>query len=162
MQSTHYQCSEKHHTFDFLNFAETSRFNNVSSQRAIDVLGCGLPLGYEIIHFGIHQTTTNQLASMFTTALTKNEHQRSHRPRVMSQVHDHYISLRHLRISFANAVQIAANRPYCHWISSRNVLRRQTAVGSRSRPRRPNRAPFITQRHLRQRIQYELSHAKQH
>ena len=71
MQSTHYQCSEKHHTFDFLNFAETSRFNNVSSQRAIGVLGCGLPLGYEIIHIGMHQTTTNQLASMFTTALTK-------------------------------------------------------------------------------------------
>ena len=37
------------------------------------VLGGGFPLGYEIIHFGIHQTTTKQLASMFTTALTENK-----------------------------------------------------------------------------------------
>ena len=80
MQSTHYQCSEKHPTFDFLNFAETSRFNNVSSLRAIGVLDDGIPLCYEIIHFGIQQTTTNQRASMFTTALTKNEQQISHRP----------------------------------------------------------------------------------
>ena len=80
MQSTHYQCSEKHPTFDFLNFAETSRFNNVSSKRDIGLLSGGHPLGYEIIHFGIHQTTTNQLSSIFTTALTKNEHQRSHWP----------------------------------------------------------------------------------
>ena len=71
MQSTPYQCSEKHHTFDFMNFAETSRFNNVYSKRAIGVIGGGLPKGYEIILCGIHQTTTNQLVSMFTTALTK-------------------------------------------------------------------------------------------
>ena len=76
--------------------------------------GGGLPLGYEIIRFGIHQTITNQLASMFTTAFTKkNEQQRSHRPRVTSKVHDHYIRLRHLRISFANALTIAVGRPCC-------------------------------------------------
>ena len=80
MQSTRYQCSEKHPTFDFLNFAETSRFNNDSSLRAIGVLGGGFPQGNEIINFGIHQTTTNQFVSMFTTAMTKNERQRSHRP----------------------------------------------------------------------------------
>ena len=35
------------------------------------MLGGGLPLCYVIIRFGIHQTTTNQLAIMFTTALTE-------------------------------------------------------------------------------------------
>ena len=37
------------------------------------MLGGDLPLGYEIITSVYTKTTTNQLASMFTTALTKNE-----------------------------------------------------------------------------------------
>ena len=89
MQSTHYQCSEKDPTFDFLNIAETSCLN-ASRKRAIGVFG-DLRLGFEVICFGIHQSLTNQLVSMFTMALTTIDQQRSQRPLVMSHVHDHYI-----------------------------------------------------------------------
>ena len=54
------------------------------------------------------------------------------------------------------AEAVAAGLPFRRQISSRTVLRR--LVAARIHPRRPYRGPYLTPRHLRQRIQWARRH----
>ena len=100
----------------------------------------------------MHRTTINRLVGRLRKTQSTNDTPRSGRPRVTSHVQDRYIRLRHLRNRFANAVSIAVDLPFRRRISSRTVLCRLAAVGIR--PRRPYRGPHLTQRHLRQRLEW--------
>ena len=108
--------------------------------------------------FCVHRTTINRLVDQLRRTQSINNRPRSGRPRVTSHVQDRYIRLRLLRNRFANAASIAADLPFHRQISSRTVLRRLAAVGIR--PRRPYRGPHLTQRHLRQRLEWACRQLK--
>ena len=128
------------------------RLDKVNRGRAIGMLDAGLSQGEVARRFGMHRTTINRLVGRLRTIQSTDDRQRSGRPRVTSHVQDRYIRLRSLRNRFANAVTIAGDLPFRRRISSRTVLRRLTVVGIR--PRRPYRGPYLTRRHLRQRLEW--------
>ena len=137
--------------FDFLNIAETSRLNNVSSMQAIGVFGGNLPLGYEVIRFGIHHTTT-KLACLQRLG----DQRRTKVSEAMSYVTS--ASSLHLITSFTHCLCKCCN-DCCR---SSLLFLDYTSTCNSWFTSTPKRAPFLTQRHLRQRIQYGLSQAKQH
>ena len=152
MQSTPYYCLEKHTTFKLLNFADMPRLDKVNRERAIGMLDAGLSQVEVARRFGVHRTTINRLVGRLRRTQSTDDRPRSGRPRVTSHVQDRYIRLRNLRNRFPSAVSIATDLPFRRRISSRTVLRRLAAVGIR--PQRPYRGPHLTQRHLRQRLEW--------
>ena len=134
------------------------RLDKVSREQVIGMLESGLSQGEVDRRFGVHRTTINRLVSRLRTTRTTDDRPRSGRPRVTSPIQDRFIRLRHLRNRFRTAEAVAAGLPFRRHISSRTVLRRLAAVGIH--PRRPYLGPYLTPRHLRQRLQWARRHLR--
>ena len=135
-----------------------SRLNKVGKEQAIGMLEVGLSQGEVARRFGVHRTMINRLVSRIRTTRTTDNRPRFGRPHVTSPIQDRFIRLHHLRNRFRTAETVAAGLPFHRHIISGTVLRRLAAVGIR--PRMPYRGPYLTLRHLRQRLQWARRHLR--
>ena len=128
------------------------RMEYVNMEQAIGMPDAGLSQGEVARRFGMHRTTIYRLVGWLRTTRSTDDRPRSGTPRVTSHVQDRYIRLCLLRNRFETVVSIAADLLFRHPISSRTVLRQLAAVGIR--PQRSYRGHHLTQRHLRQRLDW--------
>ena len=128
--------------------------------RALEQLDAGDTVRAVAANFGVDPRALSPLVSRYHKTNTVNDRPRSSRPRVTKANQDRHIRLTHLRQRFRPATLTARKAPGRHntKISSFTVRRRLRAANLRSR--RPYKAPPLTARHRRTRLQRSRQHER--